>query len=126
MGGERRRGEEEIKSQEAEERHQKLVNEFRKLGEEYAALQTREMESRECRSVLEGRLEVALKEAEQVRASLALEQKRVIALRGALAETEGSDSGHSGGESESTSGDSSLEQVDLILKAHRRRSKDPD
>ena len=31
--------EEEIKSQEAEERHQKLVNEFRKLGEEYAALQ---------------------------------------------------------------------------------------
>ena len=81
--------EEEIKSQEAEERHQKLVNEFRKLGEEYAALQvcingfssriwqitsmkghfsfkTREMESREGRSVLEGRLEVALKEAEQV------------------------------------------------------------
>ena len=37
--GERRRVEEEIKSQEAEERHQKLVNEFRKLGEEYAALQ---------------------------------------------------------------------------------------
>ena len=31
--------EEEIKSQEAEERHQKLLNEFRKLGEEYAALQ---------------------------------------------------------------------------------------
>ena len=46
-----------------------------------------------------------------MKASLALEQKRVIALRGALAETEGSDSGHSGGESESTSGDSSLEQV---------------
>ena len=44
-----------------------------------------------------------------MKASLALEQKRVIALRGALAETEGSDSGHSGGES--TSGDSSLEQV---------------
>ena len=87
--GERRRVEEEIKSQEAEERHQKLVNEFRKLGEEHAALQvgrkgfssriwqitsmkghfsfkTREMESREGRSVLEGRLEVALKEAEQV------------------------------------------------------------
>ena len=47
----------------------------------------------------------------QVKASLALEQKRVTALRGALAETEASDSGHSGGESESTSGDSSLEQV---------------
>ena len=91
--GERRRVEEEIKSQEADERHQKLVNDFRKLGEDYAALQvasigdfcilfmkdayprltgfllffkTREMESREGRSVLEGRLEVALKEAEQV------------------------------------------------------------
>ena len=64
----------------------------------------------------------------------------MTALRGALAETEASDSGHSGGESESTSGDSSLEQVrfficlflfiffqvDLILKAHRRRSKDLD
>ena len=37
--GERRRVEEEIKRQEADERHQKLVNEFRKLGEEYAALQ---------------------------------------------------------------------------------------
>ena len=47
----------------------------------------------------------------QVKASLALEQKRVTALRGALAETEASDSGHSGGECESTSGDSSLEQV---------------
>ena len=45
----------------------------------------------------------------QVKASLALEQKRVTALRGALAETEASDSGHSG--SESTSADSSLEQV---------------
>ena len=31
--------EEEIKRQEADERHQKLVNEFRRLGEEYAALQ---------------------------------------------------------------------------------------
>ena len=31
--------EEEFKRQEADERHQKLVNEFRKLGEEYAALQ---------------------------------------------------------------------------------------
>ena len=66
----------------------------------------------------------------------------MTALRGALAETEASDSGHSGGECESTSGDSSLEQVlrveicvnffkffvqvDLILKAHRRRSKDLD
>ena len=50
----------------------------------------------------------------QVKASLALEQKRVDALRGALAETEGSDSGHSGGECESTSGDSSLEQVQLL------------
>ena len=49
----------------------------------------------------------------QVKASLALEQKRVSALRGALAETEASDSGHSGGECESTSGDSSLEQVVL-------------
>ena len=47
----------------------------------------------------------------QVKANLALEQKRVTALRGALAETEASDSGHSGGECESTSGDSSLEQV---------------
>ena len=47
----------------------------------------------------------------QVKVSLALEQKRVTALRGALAETEASDSGHSGGECESTSGDSSLEQV---------------
>ena len=37
--GERRRVEEEMKSEAAEERHQKLVNEFRKLGEEYAALQ---------------------------------------------------------------------------------------
>ena len=37
--GERRRVEEEIKSQEADERHQKLVNDFRKLGEDYAALQ---------------------------------------------------------------------------------------
>ena len=37
--GERRRVEEEFKRQEADERHQKLVNEFRKLGEEYAALQ---------------------------------------------------------------------------------------
>ena len=51
----------------------------------------------------------------QVKASLALEQKRVAALRGALAETEGSDSGHSGGECESTSGDSSLEQVQLLI-----------
>ena len=56
-------------------------------------------------------LEDPLTRRTQVKASLALEQKRVIALRGALAETEGSDSGHSGGESESTSGDSSLEQV---------------
>ena len=102
-------------------------------------------------------LEDLLTRRTQVKASLALEQKRVIALRGALAETEGSDSGHSGGGSESTSGDSSLEQVvttipglgdwlismlvficfnfssfanllqvDLILKAHRRRSKDLD
>ena len=50
----------------------------------------------------------------QVKVSLALEQKRVTALRGALAETEASDSGHSGGECESTSGDSSLEQVLLF------------
>ena len=51
----------------------------------------------------------------QVKVSLALEQKRVTALRGALAETEASDSGHSGGECESTSGDSSLEQVLLFF-----------
>ena len=56
-----------------------------------------------------------------MKASLALEQKRVIALRGALAETEGSDSGHSGGESESTSGDSSLEQVDKAPRLSIRR-----
>ena len=39
----------------------------------------------------------------------------MTALRGALAETEASDSGHSGGESESTSGDSSLEQVRFFI-----------
>lgn len=50
-----------------------------------------------------------------MRDALSLEQKRVVVLRGALAEMEGSDSGHSGGEDGSSSGDNSLEQVLGIL-----------
>jgi hypothetical protein len=77
---ERRRAEEGRRGEQAEERQRKLQTELRRVVEEHAALQVgrknmpqcstasqaREVEGREGRAVLEGRLEVALKEAEQV------------------------------------------------------------
>ena len=119
--GQRRGAEEERKRCDVEERHQQVVREVRRLGEEQVALQTSVTQAREVRAVLEARLQVAqgetsqvgevesrydLDTSTQVRQSLDVERRRVAALQLALQESEV--------ESDSSSGGDSLEQVRLL------------